>query len=37
VRSLGSVVFVEWVGFVAFGSIVVLRHVCFLVSVLCIG
>jgi hypothetical protein len=32
VRTLGGVLFVQCVGFVAFGSVVVLRHDCFLFS-----
>ena len=37
VRTLGGVVFVQRVGFVAFASVVVLRHDCFLFSLLMIG
>jgi hypothetical protein len=37
VRTLGCMIFVQRVGFVSFGSVVVLRHDCFLFSLLMVG
>jgi hypothetical protein len=37
VRALAGMVFVEGMGLVAFGSVMMLRHVYFLISILWVG